>query len=178
MYPLIRIRTAICLGALLFISSCCAHAQQAASVRVGTCDSRALALAYYNSPSGQQKMQELKSDFARAKTAGDPQQIKELEAAGIAMQELMHEQVFSTGSIRNIILTIQDRLPDIARQAGVALLVSKWDVSYRDPSVEYVDVTLPLVRLFSPSEKTLKWIEELKNQEPVPIDSLPRGVLK
>ena len=178
MHPFIRIRTIVSLGVFLLLSSCCAYAQSTGGVRIGVYDSRAVALAYYNSPSGQPKPQGLQSEYAEAKAAGDQKKLKELEAAAIAMQELLHEQAFSTGSISNVITVIKDKLPDIAKRAGVTLLVSRWDVAYRDPSIEYVDVTMPVVRLFSPGDKVLQWIAELKNQEPVPIDKLPRDIMK
>lgn len=178
MHSLIHLRTLISLGLLLLISSSCMQAQQSASLRIGIYDSRALAIAYYQSPPGQKWFQELKSESATAKAANDAQKLKELEAAAIAMQELMHEQGFSTGSVSNIINVIKDKLPGIAKQAGVPLLVSKWDVVYHDPSIEYIDVTLPLVRLLAPEEKALKLIENLKNHDPVPIETLPRLVSK
>jgi hypothetical protein len=181
MNPLIRIRTIVCAAAFLLTASALGYAQGTGPLRIGTYDSRAVALAYYNSAEQQKTpglRSQLQSEYAQAKAGGDEKKIKELEAAGIAWQQLMHEQAFSTGSISNVIAVIKDKLPDIARQAGVTLLVSKWDVAYRDPSVEYVDVTMPVVRLFSPGDKVLTWIEEMKKQDPVPIDKLPRDVMK
>jgi hypothetical protein len=172
------VKAILCAIGLLLIGPVVAHCQTAkGAVRIGTYDSRAVALAYYRSGNLSQ-VTGLRTEYADAKAANDDKKAKELEAAGIAWQELMHEQVFSTGSISNIIGTIKDKLPAIAKEAGVALLASKWDVTYRDASVEYVDVTMSLVKLFSPGEQVMKMIEEMKTQDPVPIDSLPRGVLK
>ena len=43
---------------------------------------------------------------------------------------------------------------------------------YQDASVEVVDVTLPIARLFKPDEQTLKILGELKDQKPVPFDEI------
>jgi len=47
--------------------------------------------------------------------------------------------------------------------------VSKWEVVHKNPSIEIVDVTFQLAKLFKPDEKTLKLLEELPNQPPVPL---------
>jgi hypothetical protein len=146
-----------------------------ATMRVGTYDSRAVALAYYNSAAQRQAAQDMQAGYQRAKAASDERKIKEFEAAGPARQELMHQQVFSSCTISNVIREIENSIPAVARDARVVLMVSKWDLTYHDPSVEYVDVTMQLVRLFNPEEKVMKWIEEMKARPPIPIDKLPRG---
>ncbi len=173
MCKLNRVRAFLCVAGLLLVIPSIAHSQT--PVRIGTYDSRAVALAFYNSAEQKQVSQSLLAEYQKAKAAGDAAKIKELEAAGPARQELMHQQVFSSGTISNIIATLQDKLPTIAREAHVVLLLSKWDAAYRDPSIELVDVTMQLVKIFNPEEKVLKWIEEMKSQPPIPIDKLPRG---
>lgn len=174
-----QIRAVVVVALLLLIAGS-ALAQGSVPLRIGVYDSRAVALAYFNSPLQKSPTPQaaLKSEYAQAKAENDAEKVKELEAAGIALQQLMHEQAFSTGSISNIVALIKDKLPEIARKNGVPLLISKWDVAYRDPAVEYVDLTLPVVELFSPGEKVLGWLKELKNQDPVPIDNLPRNIMK
>jgi hypothetical protein len=63
--------------------------------------------------------------------------------------------------------------PGIAAQAGVRMVVSKWEVQFSDTAVETVDVTLPLVMLFNPNEKVLQWVEQMKNQAPIAFEELP-----
>ena len=174
MLKLTRVQIFLCVLGLLLIVPALAHCQT--TVRIGTYDSRAVALAYYNSVAQQQVSQNLQTEYQKAKAAGDEAKIRDLEAAGPVRQELMHQQVFSSGTIGNIMLTLQDKIPAIAHDARVLLMASKWDVTYRDPAIEYVDVTMQLVKLFNPEEKVLKWIEEMKSQPPIPIDKLPRGV--
>ena len=168
-----HIRVILWAMALSLVAAAAAHAQTA--VRIGTYDSRAVALAFYNTLEQKQVAQAMQAEYQKAKAAGDAAKIKDLEAAGPARQELMHQQVFSSGTISNIMVTLQDKIPAVARDARVLLLVSKWEVTFRDPSIEYVDVTQQLVKLFNPEEKILKWIEEMKSQPPIPIDKLPRG---
>jgi hypothetical protein len=65
-------------------------------------------------------------------------------------------------------------LPQIAEDAGVSLIVSKWDVQYVVGDFELVDITLRLVELFDVDEATRGMIEEglEADRDPVPIDQL------
>ena len=81
----------------------------------------------------------------------------------------MHYQVFSTASIPNVMEKLGPTLPQVAERTGVALIVSKWDVSYQRDDVERVDVTDELVRQFVPNEKVQKWINEGAAKPPVPL---------
>lgn len=115
--------------------------------RIGVYDSRLVALAYYNS----------------AEHRADK------EHHGPALQSLAHYQVFSNSSIPNIIDKLKTRLPAIAREAGVALIVSKWDIAHAGDGVEYVDVTDKLVAELKPDAKVQKWIADMRNKEPMPL---------
>jgi len=44
---------------------------------------------------------------------------------------------------------------------------------YKDPAVEYVDVTMPLVRKFSADPRVIGVVTELMKQPPIPLDQLP-----
>jgi hypothetical protein len=55
----------------------------------------------------------------------------------------------------------------------VDLIVSKWEVMFQSPTVELVDITSQLVQLFQPTEKGLKWIKDMQNIAPIPMDKLP-----
>jgi len=142
-------------------------------LRVGTYDSRAVAVAYAQSASHRQEMMKMNADFEQAKAARDEKRIKEMEAQGRASQARLHQQGFSTGSVVNILERIKSDLPGVAKEAGVVMLVSKWEVVHADPSIEYIDVTMPLVMRFKPSETTLKMIEQMKSSAPIPLEKLP-----
>lgn len=139
-------------------------------VRVGTFDSRLVATAYVRSESFQQRIAKMHADLKEAKASGDEKRVKQLEAEGPALQDLIHKQGFSTWPVHNILQTIEDKLPEIAKQAGVDVIVSKWDVVYQRQGVEPVDVTDLLVARFSPTEETRSILEGLRKKDPVPLD--------
>jgi hypothetical protein len=86
----------------------------------------------------------------------------------------MHEQVFSTGRVDDILKKIEDRLPEIAKEAGVDLIVSKWDLAYRAPGAEVVDVTEALIKLYQPDEKTRKILADMARKPPIPLEELKK----
>ena len=141
-------------------------------VRVGIYDSRAIAVAYARSDMMRQWMAGLRAERDKAKAAGDENKVRELEARGGEQQKRFHEQGFGTASVANLMDRIRDRIPAVAQEAGVVLIVSKWEVMYKDPAIEYVDVTLPLVRNFTTDAQALQTVEELMKQPPVPLEAL------
>jgi len=164
-------RIGLCLG--LAVLSGAALAQPAGPpVRVGVYDSRAIAVAYARSDMMRQWMAGLAAERAKATAAGDEKKVRELEAQGRAQQKRFHEQGFSTASVANLLDRIRGEIPGVAREAGVVLVISKWEVMYKDPAIEYVDVTLPLVRKFTTDERALRTVEELMKQAPIPLEEL------
>jgi hypothetical protein len=85
----------------------------------------------------------------------------------------MHQQAFSTATVASILEKASDRLPAVAKQAGVSAIVSKWEVPYKDASIETVDVTAALVKLFNQDPQALKMIDQIQAQPPVPFEKLP-----
>jgi len=153
-----------------------AAGQTAKSLRVGTFDSRAVALAYYRkfyrSPEFVARVKKLKEDRDRATAAGDQEKVKRLEAEGRGEQERSHSQVFGSAPIDEIMAKVKDQLPAVAKQAGVDLIVSKWNLTYRSPDAEFVDVTEPIAKLFQPDEQTLKMIRDLPKHQPLSAEEL------
>jgi hypothetical protein len=141
----------------------------APKVRIGVFDSRFVALAYYNSDEHRRFMQDLMSQLQAAKAANDTAKITDLEFRGPALQNLMHYQVFSNASIPNVMQKLAPDLPRIAADAGVSVIVSKWDVAFQGANVEYVDVTDALVARFNPDDKVRKWIADGKTKDPIPL---------
>jgi hypothetical protein len=119
-------------------------------------------------------MGNLNLEMQKAREAKDDKKLKEFEAKGPAFQNLMHQQVFGNLSIPNVMETIKDRLPAIAKKAGVTLIVSKWEIQYSDSEIDPVDLTQQLVDLFNIDVATRKMIEEglKQNQKPVPVEQL------
>jgi len=150
----------------------CPEKATPSNVRVGTFDSRALALAYYRSEGFRRQMREMKAEYEKAKAAGDEKRVKELEAEGPAHQELAHKQGFSTWPVNDLVERIKAKIPEIAGQAEVDVIVSKWDVVYQRSGVTFVDVTDLMVKPFDPGEPTLALIRQLQTHAPVPLEEL------
>lgn len=143
-------------------------------IRVGTFDSRAVAIAYFGSKTFNRHLNALRAELKAAKADGNQKRVKELEAEGPALQELMHKQGFSTWPVDNILETIERKIPEIAKQADVEVIVSKWDIVYQRSGVEFVDVTDLMVRPFEPDEDTWRTIKDIQKQDPVPLENLKK----
>ncbi len=141
-------------------------------LKVGTFDSRAVALAFWRSPEGMEILNGLHKEMAKAKEERDEKRIAELEVEGPGLQVRLHQQVFSTGSVTDVIERIEKKLPKIAEEAGVAIIVPRWNVAWQGGDVEVVDLTDQLVRCFNPSEDILMMIGQMGDQKPVPIEEL------
>jgi hypothetical protein len=165
---------------LLIVFSLCtvAAAQEsenkpdASRIRVGTFDSRAVAVAYARSETFSRFLMKIKEEHAKAKSEGNESRVREIETEMPALQELLHKQGFSTYSVSNILEKIKERIPGIAKQAGVEVIVSKWDLAYQQAGLQLIDVTDFMVQLFNPDEKTLEIIRQLKKQDPVTLEAL------
>ncbi len=148
-------------------------ATPAAPVRVGIYDSRAVAYAHFWSESCQSKLKEQMAAARTAKQAGDTARFKELDATLRQTQDQLHREVFSTAPATDAMAAIKDKIPEIEKQAGVTVLVSKWDdqmlKQYRD--AEKVDVTDRLVHEFiQPTAQQQKVLFEMQKQKPLPLD--------
>jgi hypothetical protein len=140
-----------------------------AKVRVGTFDSRAVAIAYARSAMFAPIMKDWKDKYEKAKAEKNEAVIKECEAWGPNYHKLQMLQAFSLASVADILEKVKDQLPRTAKEAGVDILASKWELAYQNPSFETVDVTSYLVKIFNPDEQTLKIIGELSKQPPIPL---------
>jgi hypothetical protein len=162
----------LCLGCWAVATVRAAETNTAAG-RVGVYDSRVVAYAWFCSDAQMAKLNEEMATAKAAKQAGDDVKLKELSAALKAKQDQMHREVFSTAPADEALAVLQGRIQEIEQAAGIARLVSKWDLpalaQFKD--AEKVDVTDALVREFlKPTEKQLKVIEGIKKAEPVPLE--------
>lgn len=135
---------------------------------IGTFDSRCVAVAYYRSAEFLAEVDEQKAEYEAALQSGNTDRADELGILGPEQQQLAHEQVFSTGDIDEIIWMIWSELPAVAEETGVDVIVSTWDIIYRDEMMQFVDVTDQLVMFFNPSEETLGIIESMKGIPAIP----------
>lgn len=146
-------------------------APSANKVRIGTYDSRAVAVAFARSDLWKQQLAPKMDEQRQAKAAGDQKKLDELEAWGAAQQRRLHRQGFSNEPVDNILKLIADELPQVAQDSRVIAIVRQAD--WRDDGqVELIDVTDRLVQCFNPDEKTQKIIADLRNRPPVDLDNL------
>ena len=107
-----------------------------------------------------------------AQKAHDTARIKELSVEAMSFQHLLHQMVFSTGSVASFMAIIKNKLPELAKTAGVSVIVSKWKLNYNDPSFEVVDLTSQVAALFQPKENIDKMAADIAGQAPVPIEEM------
>jgi len=142
------------------------------TIKIGTYDSRTVIFAWSRADFLKQHMMKWKQQNDSAQKANDTARIKELAIEAMSFQHLLHQMVFSTGSISSIMVLIKDKLPELAKTAGVSVIVSKWELNYSNPSFEVIDLTNQVAALFQPKENIDKMASEISRQQPVPIDEM------
>ena len=88
----------------------------------------------------------------------------------ITFQYLLHQQVFCSGSVASIINLVRDKFPEVAKKAGVSMIVSKWELAYSDPLIEVIDLTGEISSLFNPVNLNQQTAKEISNQSPIPLE--------
>jgi len=141
-------------------------------IKIGTYDSRIVTFAWSRSDYFKQYLTRISQQSDSAKKANDSARVKELSVQSMMFQHLLHQMVFSNGSIGFIISPVKDKLHEIAEKEGVSMILSKWELTYVGPTVGIVDVTNAVVQLFNPRENIDKMGEEIRKQPPVPLEEL------
>ena len=153
------------------IAAIAVSAAENSTERIGTYDSRAIAVAYAGSPFQKAKMNDLVSRRQRATKADDKKEVAQLEAEGRAWQAQLHRQGFGTAPVDDLLAHIANEVPRIQQDAGVTHLISKWNKSAlrNHPEAAQVDVTMTLVDAFHPSELQRKRAIEIQTKPPVKL---------
>lgn len=157
---------------LIVVSGIVLSQQETNKLRIGTFDSRCVAVAYGRSPEFMKEIDSMKTAQKKAKEEGNNELVTELEQLGSTKQVVMHQQVFSNSSINNILEKIKDKFPVLAKNNNVKMILSKWEIPFADESFELVDITDQLVAMFSPDDATQKIIDNIKAMEPIPIEKI------
>ena len=139
-------------------------------VKIGTYESRVITLAYSRSDTFGIRLSAMQQQSESDIQGSDSTKKVQAACRMITFQFLLHQQVFCTGTSSAIITIIKDKLPQVAKEAGVSSIVSKWELSYNDPSVEIVDLTLPIAKLFKPKGDFENMAKEIAAQKPIPIE--------
>lgn len=148
--------------------------------RLGTYDSRAIAVAFVGSEVFQktegkviaQKM----AEYKKAEAAGDKAKVARLKAWGQARQVRLHQQGFGTLPVDDILKHIRDQTPGIKKAGQVDLLVSKWDkeVLKKHKDAEQVNLTMKLIEALRPNQLQKKRALEIQKKEPVSLEKLKK----
>ena len=156
---------------ILFPAGNMAFAQKTKAVmKIGTYDSRIVTFAWSRSDYFKQHMMKFSQQSDSAQKAHDTARVKELSVQAMSFQHLLHLTVFSNGSVGFIMAIVKDKLPELAKTAGVSVILSKWELNFSDPSIEIVDLTSQVVQLFQPKENIDQMSKDISAQQPIPID--------
>ena len=139
--------------------------------RIGVYDSRAIAVAFAGSEAFTRWMAGVKADREQARAVGDEKRVAEIEADVAERQKMAHKQAFSTASVDDILEQIEGQLPGIRQEAGVEVLVSKWDEEglAKYAQAERVDVTMAMVDAFKPGEGRRRSAIEIQKHKPIAL---------
>jgi hypothetical protein len=151
-----------------------ASAVAANKVRIGTYDNRSVAVAY--AASKHNPVKEKWASYEKAKTADDKAKIKELQTWGEEHQKLLHFQGFGRVPVSDLLDPVKDQVRDLAKKKGLAAVTMACD--FVDANVEVVDVTEDLVKLYEPSERTLKMARGVRNAKPLDLVELSKLPVK
>jgi len=144
-------------------------AQSASKIKIGTYNSRCVALAWGRSKEQLGELNKLYAECKKAKDANDKNYQKLKDELMIKNQQ-MHLQVFSNARIDNIIEEIRPRLGEIAKNAGVVMIVEEPVYKNAEADIELVDVTMLMANEFKPDEKTLEMIKNLPKSKPLSFE--------
>lgn len=165
----IPVLSAVILGisSSIFVQGQSIDKSKKALLRVGVYDSRAVAVAYAHSSLFADTLKAQKKELEEAEAKGDQSKIRELRARGRALQQELHLQGFGTAPVHEYLDTIKDKLPEIARQGDVDVIVSKWAIDYVVPEAAMTDITDRLIEPFGPDQRVRNIIRDLENKAPL-----------
>ncbi len=162
-----------CLGLLVVMSGCMGGggesgpAQAAAGTKIGTYDSRSVAVAFAGSPRHEEQI---------ARAAGDSAEPAAAEAGVLELQKRLHRQGFGTAPVDEILALYPEATSTLVERHGLAALVSVWDEDAlrAHPGAERIDVTEELVDLMAPVERQRRSALEIRKSSPLSEAQLER----
>lgn len=147
-------------------------------LRVGVYDSRAIVLAYTYSAHNDNIMVKKSTEKKEAEQAGDVEKARQIDAWMNWFAIHRHAQGFGTEPVHDLLACVQKKIPQIAQEAGVDILVSKWEFDYRTSDAAVVDVTDNLARAFDPEPGVFETIEKFKTIAPLSYEEIVRHELE
>jgi hypothetical protein len=148
--------------------------------RIGVYDSRAIAIAWAGTEIFKSELSDLRRRHAEAEESGDTELASKLESQGRKSQEQLHRQGFSTAPVDGILARFQEPIAAAMEEAGVDLIVSKWDEETlaRYASAEQVDITMELVLAMEPDERQLGFVRRMGDKPPIPLEKLDKKLAR
>jgi hypothetical protein len=138
-------------------------------LKIGTFDSRIVVLAYSRSDLFNERMNQMRETGEEIMQSNDTAKKIENAYKMFTWQYLLHQMVFCSGSTAAILDLVKDKLPQVAKEAGVSVITSKWELTFADPSAEIFDLTMPVAKLFNPKENIEAMAKDLTKQAPIPL---------
>ena len=141
--------------------------KKSSAVKIGTYDSRIVMLAYAKSNFFKEKLQKVSKESEELLNSKDSVKMKEGAMKMISFSFNMEKCVFTSASATPIINLVKDQFPEVAKKAGVSMIVSKGDLNYSNPDIEIIDLTQQISTLFDPAGADVKTAAEISKQDPV-----------
>ena len=143
-------------------------------LRIGVYDSRAIFMAYKASDYDENVMLKKSKEKKQAEQAGDTEKARKIDSWMTQYSIKAHSQGFCTTPVHDVLKCIKDRIPQIAKEAEVDAIVSKWEFDYLSPNAELVDVTMKLVLAYNPkpSVNVKDAIEGLQKMKPLDYEEI------
>jgi len=138
------------------------------TVRIGTYDNRAIAIAYarsqYLPAAGAHQA------YDAAEAAGDTVRMQEIADEMETLQRKLHRQGFGRVPVDDLLEPVAFRLLELAADLSLDAIV--WICDFSGENVEVVDVTMDIVGLYGVDEETLSICKEIFDHDPVDLDDL------
>ena len=145
----------------------------ATNLKIGTYDSRVVVIAYTPSDYFAQYLLKSRKEGDEIMQSNDTVKKTEAFYKVLTEQYLMHQRGFSNGSAATILELVKDKLSLVAKDEGVSVIVSKWELTFVDPSAEIVDLTMPIAKLYNPTGDFEKIAVEIARMDPIKLEDLP-----
>lgn len=120
-------------------------------VRIGVYDSRVVAYAYTFTDEFTNEVNRLNALRDSAFNQGDRALVIGIERTINGIKGIYYRRIYSTYPVEDILGTVSDKVAEIAVNANLSTIVSKWGNVYLGKDVELVDITKELASIFADS---------------------------
>lgn len=136
-------------------------------IRIGLFDSRAVAIAYYQSNYHEQDLKKLLNEYNKASDAGDTLLAIKISNRVEVLQMIAHDKGFGKGTVNNILDRFKIQIDELANRENLSMIVSKWEVYSLGNAFEIVDITDEVVTIINPDPKVRNYYREIIGKVPI-----------